>query len=67
MAMLPKIKQAKALMGAIQNPQMAMNQILQQNPQVNAVISQYGSVENAINALCSQQGINVQEFMEVLK
>ena len=65
--MLPRIKQAKQMMSAIQNPQMALNQILQSNPQINQVISQYGSVDGAINALCQQQGINYQEFMDALK
>ena len=65
--MIPKIKQAKAMLGAIQNPQLAINQILQQNPQINQVISQYGGVDGAINALCQQQGIPVNEFMDALK
>lgn len=55
------------MMSAIQNPQMALNQILQSNPQINQVISQYGSVDGAINALCKQQGIDVNEFMDALK
>ena len=65
--MIPKIKQAKAMLGAIQNPQLAINQILQQNPQINQVISQYGGVDGAINALCQQHGIPVNEFMDALK
>ena len=65
--MLPKIRQAKSMLSAIQNPQMAINQILQQNPQVNAIISQYGSVEGAVNALCQQQGINYQDFIDAIK
>ena len=55
------------MLGAIQNPQLAINQILQQNPQINQVISQYGGVDGAINALCQQQGIPVNEFMDALK
>ena len=65
--MLPRIKEAKALLSASQNPQLLINQILQKNPQVNSIISQYGSVDGAINALCNQAGINPQEFMDALK
>ena len=65
--LIPKIRQAKAMLGAIQNPQLAINQILQSNPQINQVISQYGGVDGAINALCSQQGIPVNEFLDALK
>jgi len=61
------VKQAKAMMASVQNPDLMINQILRQNPQVNQVISQYGSVDGAINALCAQQGINPQEFLEALK
>ena len=64
---LPRIKQAKQMMSTIQNPQLAINQILQNNPQINQAISQYGSVDGAINALCAQQGLSVQEFMDALK
>lgn len=55
------------MMSTIQNPQLAINQILQNNPQINQAISQYGSVDGAINALCAQQGLSVQEFMDALK
>ena len=64
---LPKIRQAKQIMQAVQNPQAMINQIIQQNPQVNQIISQFGSVDGAINALCAQQGISVNELMDALK
>ena len=51
----------------MQNPQAALTQIVNQNPIVNQVIRQYGSVEGAINALCNQKGINPQEFIDALK
>ena len=54
-------------MQAVQNPQAMINQIIQQNPQVNQIISQFGSVDGAINALCAQQGISVNELMDALK
>ena len=61
------VKQAKAMLGAMQNPQAALTQIVNQNPIVNHVIRQYGSVDGAINALCQQKGINPQEFLDALK
>ena len=60
-------KQAKAMLGAMQNPQAALTQIVNQNPIVNQVIRQYGSVDGAITALCNQKGINPQEFIDALK
>lgn len=66
-SMIAMIKQAKSVLGAMQNPQDALNQIVQSNPVVRQTINQYGSVEGAINALCQQKGINPQEFMDALK
>ena len=65
--MMAMIKQAKMALGAMQNPQAALNQIVQNNPMVNQVIRQYGSVDGAITAICQQRGINPQEFLEALK
>jgi hypothetical protein len=61
------IKQAKSVISNIQNPQMMINQLVQQNPIVGQVISQYGGVDGAINALCKQKGINPYELLEALK
>ena len=61
------IKQAKSVISNIQNPQMMINQLVQQNPIVGQVISQYGGVDVAINALCKQKGINPYELLEALK
>ena len=66
-SMLAMIRQAKAILGGMQNPQAALTQIVNQNPIVNQVIRQYGSVDGAINALCQQKGINPQEFLDALK
>ena len=66
-SMLTMIKQAKAILGGMQNPQAALTQIVNQNPIVNQVIRQYGSVDGAITALCNQKGINPQEFLDALK
>ena len=65
--MITMIKQAKAMLGAMQNPQAALTQIINNNPIVNQVIKQYGSVDGAITAICKQKGINPQEVMDALK
>ena len=65
--MMAMIKQAKTVIGSLQNPQAALTQIVNNNPMVRQVINQYGSVDGAITALCHQKGINPQEFMEALK
>ena len=65
--LIAMIKQAKAMLGSMQNPQAALTQMVNQNPIVNQVIKQYGSVDGAITALCNQKGINPQEFIEALK
>ena len=66
-SLMAMVKQAKAVLGAMNNPQAALTQIVNQNPIVNQVIRQYGSVDSAITALCNQKGINPQEFIEALK
>ena len=65
--MIAKIKQARAMLGAMQNPQAALTEIVNRNPIVNQIIQQYGSVDGAITALCNQKGINPQEVMDALK
>ena len=65
--LIARVKQAKAALGAMQNPQAALTQIVNQNPIVNQVIRQYGSVDGAISALCAQKGVDPQELMEALK
>ena len=61
------VKQAKSILGSMNNPQAAIMQIVNSNPIVNQVIRQYGSVDGAITALCQQKGINPQEFLDALK
>ena len=65
--MMTQIKQAKAMMQALNGQTIDLNRILQQNPQVNQIIQQYGSVDGAISALCQQKGIYYHEFMNALK
>ena len=65
--MMGQIKQAKAMMAAMGGQQIDVNRILQQNPKVQQLISTYGSVDGAIQAVCQQKGIDYHEFMDALK
>ena len=64
---MAKIKQAMSFLKASNDPQAMINQILKSNPQVNQIINQYGGVEEAITAICKQQGINPKDIADVLK
>ena len=70
---MPQINQARQAMqtiSAMQNPQQALQQMLQSNPRYGEAMkvlnSFNGDVNGAINALCAQKGINTQEFMKAL-
>ena len=65
--MMNQIKQAKAIMGAMNGQQINLNAIIQQNPVVQETITRYGGVDGAIRALCEQKGISYHEFMDALK
>ena len=68
--MMGQIKQMYKAVQMAQNPQMALNQMIQNNPNMKQVIdlvNQHGGVDNALNALTSQYGISQQDLMELLK
>ena len=65
--MMAKIKQAKTVMGVMRGKPVNVNQILQQNPQVMQAINMYGDANKAISAICQQNGIDYQEFMDAIK
>ena len=65
--MLGQVRQMIAMAKSVQNPQAMLQQIVNQNPIVQQTIQQYGSVENAVSALCQQRGIDPQEIMNMLK
>lgn len=64
--MVSMIKQAKMVLNAMNNPEAALAQFVNSNPIVKQTISQYGSVDGAIIALCKQKGIDPHEFMEAV-
>ena len=68
--MMGQIKQMYKAVQMAQNPQIALNQMIQNNPNMKQVIdlvNQHGGVDNALNALTSQYGISQQDLMELLK
>ena len=64
--MIAQIKQAKAMIGAMNGQQINLNSILQQNPQVQQMIGQFGSIDGAIQAVCKQKGIDYQEVANAI-
>ena len=64
--MIAQIKQAKAMIGAMNGQQINLNSILQQNPQVQQMIGQFGSIGGAIQAVCQQKGIDYQEVANAI-
>ena len=64
--MIAQIKQAKAMLGAMNGQQINLNSILQQNPQVQQMIGQYGGIDGAIQAACQMKGIDYQEVVNAV-
>ena len=54
----------------MQNPQLALQQLLQSNPRYGEAMQVLngfnGDINGAITALCQQKGINPQELMNAL-
>ena len=68
MAMLPKIKQLKQTLQAVNNPQALLNQLMSQNPQLAQLVNMAnGDYNQVINSICRSKGIDPQEFYEALK
>jgi len=69
--MMGQIKQMMGMVNAAQNPQMAMNQLLSQNPnmkQVMDIINQSGcDPKTAFYKLAEQKGVDPQEILNLLK
>ena len=63
-----QIKQMMNMVKSAGNPQMMVQNMLRQNPQVSQLINQYGNdPQRAFYALCEQKGINPQEFINTLR
>ena len=72
-ALMPQIRMARQslqALNAMQNPQQALQQMIQSNPQYGEalkVLNNYnGDINGAINALCAQRGIDPNAFMQAL-
>jgi len=68
------IQQVKGIMNQIkmaQNPQLALNQMLMSNPQLNSVMelvkSSGGNLQQTFYALAKQKGIDPQEVLNQLQ
>ena len=65
---LNQVKQMMNMIRSAGNPQMMVQNMLSQNPQVSNLINQYGGdPQRAFYALCEQKGVNPQEFIKALK
>lgn len=70
----PRIQQIKQMMNTVQmaqNPQLALNQMAMQNPQIKQamdIVNQNGGdVNKAIRTVAEQNGFSMQDVMELLK
>ena len=62
------IKNAMNMARSFGNPQMMINQMLSQNPQVQQIIQQYGGdPKQAFYGMCQQMGVDPNEILNQLK
>ena len=69
--MLGPARQMMNMVRSAQNPQLVLNQLAMSNPQLKQamdIVSQYGGDSwSAVRAVCEQNGIDLNEFMNTLK
>lgn len=63
----PQIRQMITMIKSAGNPQLMLNQLIQNNPQVMQIVQKYGSADKAFYALAEERGINPQEIIDLLK
>ena len=63
----PQIRQMISMVKSAGNPQLMLNQLMQNNPQIMQIVQKYGSAEKAFYALAEERGINPQEILDLLK
>lgn len=63
----PQIRQMITMIKSAGNPQLMLNQLIQNNPQVMQIVQKYGSADKAFYALAEEKGINPQEIIDLLK
>ena len=67
----PQIQQLISMVKASGNPQLMLNQLIQQNPQMQQVmqiVQKYGGDANkAFYALAEEKGIDPQQILDLLK
>ncbi len=58
----------KQMLSSIKNPQVMLNQLAQQNPQLQSVLqASNGNYEQAFNSLAKQMNVNPEEILNLLK
>lgn len=71
MAMLMQnspIKQTMNMVKTAANPNAMMNQLLNQNPQVQQILQQYGGdAQKAFYGTCKQMGVDPEQILSQLK
>lgn len=68
---LPQIKQMMNMMRSARNPQLALQSLINQNPQMKSVMSYIqqngGDPKTAFYKMAEQQGVNPNEILNMLK
>lgn len=64
-----QIKNMMSQMRMVQNPQMAFQQMAQQNPQMQQILQmcQGQNPKDLFYSLCKQRGIDPEQFLNMLK
>ena len=63
----PQIRQMISMVKSAGNPQLMLNQLIQNNPQIMQIVQKYGSADKAFYAIAEEKGINPQEIIDLLK
>lgn len=63
----PQIRQMISMVKSAGNPQLMLNQLIQNNPQIMQIVQKYGSADKAFYAIAEEKGINPQEILDLLK
>lgn len=66
---IQQVKNMMRQMQSMKNPNIAINQIIQQNPQMNQVMQmcQGQNPKQVFYSMCKQQGVDPEQFINMLK
>ena len=69
--MMQRVKQMMGMVNSAQNPQLMLNQLMMNNPQMKQVMdviqASGGDPQKAFYALAEQKGVDPQEILNMLK